>query len=70
MGFRGGFGLEQMLTRCLALNLSWVCTSYWTQEATAVGDLQSLAINVNGHRARFRSRARKQTTSIGLSYYF
>jgi opacity protein-like surface antigen len=70
-GLRGGIGLEQMLTYCISLNISYVYTSYWSLEAKGRGDTQTqLGVLADGHNSRFTSRARRQVTSIGLSYYF
>lgn len=63
---RLGFGLEQQLSKCLSLELSYVYTTYQRLE----GKLAPLPSNAFGPRtAAFSSRPKRQFLTIGFSYH-
>ena len=69
-GFRGGLGLEYMLTQCLSLQLSYVYTHYWRLKENVTQNFTDSVGNTDTHSAAFSTNSHKQVTSIGLAYYF
>ena len=66
-GFRGGIGVEHMITRCISLHLNYVYTCYGrlSQQKTFEG-----GNGINSNSIELSSEASKQVTSLGLAYYF
>lgn len=69
-GYRIGGGLEQMLSRCLSANLTFVYTNYWTLNRS----INTTFLSSNGitlrHDLSMKGKAEKWAISAGLSYYF
>lgn len=70
VGLRLGFGLEEKISRHLALQLIYVYTSF--PKVTAVGAVPAFnTLNFpNSHTADVSAKMRKQTMAAGLGYYF
>ena len=69
-GFRGGLGLEYMLTQCLSLQLSYVYTHYWHLKENVTQNFTDSVGDTLTHSVAFSTNSHKQVTSIGLAYYF
>jgi len=66
-GFRGGAGIEYLFCNCLSFNLTYVFTRYWDLDQ----DLKpENTVTVNSYYLMSSSKAYKQVTSMGISYYF
>lgn len=63
---RLGFGLEQKVSKCLSLNLTYVYTIYRRME----GEFEPFTgATPASHKASFSSRPKRQFFTIGFSYY-
>ncbi len=72
LGLRGGFGLEQKISPCVSVVLTYVYTHYLVRPSAMQKRIvrDANGMDIFSVLSSTQARARRQSTSIGLSYYF